>query len=378
MEKEVCKLKVLVIWRLLTVGGVNAGWRNRAVYFKKFGINTEFIYVKDLGGMHIMEDVAPVYLPKDTNEIIQIIKQNHYDVIIVCDTKKAYKWLRKAHYSGPLLIEARTPEIIKLTRQLPDFDKITPNKIIVPSHHQRRLASILIDADVSYEVIYNGINTEIFKPIPKDEIHWSALPKLPKNKKIVAYIGRLDGRKNWKLLLKIAQKIKSQRHDIEIWIIGGAMSVQKEEFEIEWKKLNLTDIIKWFPVIPYQEMPHLYAKIKYSKGCTIATTKGESFGNTFIESMACGVPVVAPNISSIPEIVENGKTGFIYKEEDVQDAVEKIYKAIGHRKRYRQLSKNARKRVEKNFSISIVANQYMNLLREVARGKHSNETNQIS
>ena len=39
-------MKILVIWRLLTVGGVNAGWRNRAIYFKKYGIQTEFLYTK--------------------------------------------------------------------------------------------------------------------------------------------------------------------------------------------------------------------------------------------------------------------------------------------------------------------------------------------
>jgi hypothetical protein len=57
-------VNILVIWRLLTVGGVNAGWRNRALYFKKHGITTDFLYTKDLGGMHMMEDVANVYVAK--------------------------------------------------------------------------------------------------------------------------------------------------------------------------------------------------------------------------------------------------------------------------------------------------------------------------
>ena len=70
-------MKVLVIWRLLTVGGVNAGWRNRSIYFKKHGIQTEFLYTTDHGGLHIMEDVAPVYLTKDEHEIIKIIRNNH-------------------------------------------------------------------------------------------------------------------------------------------------------------------------------------------------------------------------------------------------------------------------------------------------------------
>ena len=67
--------------------------------------------------------------------------------------------------------------------------------------------------------------------------------------------------------------MKSERDDIEIWVIGGAQSVQREEFAAKWQEEKLTDIIKWFPVIPYQQMPHVYAKIRQSGGCTLATTK---------------------------------------------------------------------------------------------------------
>ncbi|RFB18193.1 glycosyltransferase [Bacillus sp. HNG] len=365
-------MKVLVIWRLLTVGGVNAGWRNRAVYFKKYGIQTDFMYVKDLGGMHIMEDVANVFLTSDEKEIIEIIQKNNYDVIIVCDTKKGYKWIRKAKFKGPVLIEARTPEIIKLNRHLPDFDYVQPERIIVPSVHQKRLTSILIDSKAPYEVIFNGIDTEFFKPLSPKDTHLNIEPIPSEGKKVVAYIGRLDGRKNWKLLMEIAHLIKNERVDIEIWIIGGANSVQRDEFEDYWYENSLTDIVKWYPVVPYHEMPHMYSKVKQSGGCTIATTKGESFGNTFIESMACGVPVVAPGISSIPEIIEDGKTGLLYKEENAREAVNKIYQIMEAPEYYQILSDNARERVESCFSISVCAETYVRLLQELHGGaRHS-------
>ncbi|MDF2856390.1 MAG: glycosyltransferase family 1 protein, partial [Neobacillus sp.] len=136
-------MKVLVIWRLLTVGGVNAGWRNRAIYFKKHGIDTEFLYTTDHGGLHIMQDIAPVYLTKDEQEISRIIRDNQYDVIIVVDTGKAFKWIKKANYQGPVIVEARTPELIKLKPHLKNFRGIKPETIIVPSQYQKRLVSIL-------------------------------------------------------------------------------------------------------------------------------------------------------------------------------------------------------------------------------------------
>jgi L-malate glycosyltransferase len=357
-------MKVLVIWRLLTVGGVNAGWRNRSIYFKKHGIDTEFLYTTDHGGLHIMEDIAPVYLTKDENEIVGIIQDNHYDAIIVVDTKDAYKWIRKANYTGPVIIEARTPEIIKLQPHLKSFKGIKPETIIVPSNYQKRVVSILTETN-PVEVIYNGVDTSFFRPLREREIDYHHAPVMPEGKKIIGWIGRVDKRKNWPMLLEVAKRIKAERNDIEFWVIGGAQSVQREEFAAKWQEENLTDIVKWHPVIPYQQMPHVYAKIRKSGGCTLATTKSESFGNTFIESMACGVPVVASNMMPVTELVRQEKTGMLYYGQNVDDAVKKLYSIIDSPDRQQQMSKTSIQHVQQNFAIEVVADQYIDLLYEI-------------
>lgn len=357
-------MKVLVIWRLLTVGGVNAGWRNRAIYFKKYGIETEFLYTTDHGGLHIMEDVAKVYLTKDAQEIIKIIKQNLYDAIIVVDTGAAYKWIRKAKYKGPIIIEARTPELIKLMPHLKTFKGIQPELIIVPSHYQKRLVTILIDK-IPIQVIHNGVDTSFFRKLAVEEIDFINEPVFPKDKKIIGWIGRTDKRKNWPMLIEVAKKVNKERNDVEFWVIGGAQSIQREEFKAAREAEQLTDIIKWYPVIPYQQMPHVYAKIRHSGGCTLATTKSESFGNTFIESMICGVPVVASNIMPINELVVNGETGLLYRGQNVDDAVNQLYEVMDHPELNQRMSEAAVKRVEENFSIEVVAEQYVKLLRQI-------------
>jgi L-malate glycosyltransferase len=357
-------MKVLVIWRLLTVGGVNAGWRNRCIYFKRHGIQTEFLYTTDHGGLHIMEDVAPVYLTKDKKEIVKIIQDNAYDAIIVVDTAAAYKWIIKANYQGPVIIEARTPELIKLHPHLKTFNGIKPLSIIVPSHYQKRLVSILTDG-IPIHVIYNGVDTSFFRALSTEEIDWESSPVLPKNKKIIGWIGRLDKRKNWPMLVEIAKRIKNDRNDIEIWIIGGAQSIQREEFAAKWKEEQLTDVIKWFPVIPYQQMPHVYAKIRESGGCTLSTTKSESFGNTFIESMVCGAPVVASKMMPVTELVDHGKTGLLFRGLNVQDAVKQLYGILDHPELHQRMSTAATEHVHNHFEIQVVAEHYVELLKEL-------------
>jgi L-malate glycosyltransferase len=364
-------MKVLIIWRLLTVGGVNAGWRNRAVYFKQHGIDTEFLYTTDHGGMHIMQDVAPVYLTKDEDEIVTIIQNNDYDAVIVVDTGKAYKWLQKANYKGPVIVEARTPELIKLAPHLNSFRGFTPETIIVPSYYQKRLVSILTN-NIPVNVIYNGVDTQFFRALNSEEIDFTSEPLMPKNKKIVAYIGRLDKRKNWPMLLEIAKRAKQERDDVEFWIIGGAQSVQREEFAAEWKAQQLTDIVKWFPVIPYQQMPHMYAKVRESGGCTLATTKSESFGNTFIESMVSGVPVVASRMMPVTELVTEGETGLLYRGQNVDDAIKQIYTILDNPEMHQRMSTAAIKHVQGNFSIEAVAQQYVELLKRLVPTQSAN------
>ncbi|GED15141.1 glycosyltransferase family 4 protein [Aneurinibacillus migulanus] len=356
-------MKVLVIWRLLTVGGVNAGWRNRAIYFKQQGIFTEFLYTTDRGGLHIMDGVAPVYLTKDENKIVSIIRNGRYDAIIVVDTADAYRWLGKAEFDGPVIIEARTPEINKLSPHIKDFRPIQPATIVVPSLYQKRLASILTE-NIPIQVIYNGVDTSFFRPIAGADIHHNTPPTVTAGKKVIGWIGRIDRRKNWKLLLRIADLIQKERNDIEFWVIGGAQSVQRDKFAARRIEQKLDDIVKWFPVIPYQEMPHIYAKIRETGGCTLATTRGESFGNTFIEAMACGVPVVAPGVTSLPELVIHRKTGLLFREGHTREAIKHIYRIVDmDQARYEKMSRAAVRQVQEKFAMECIAPRYTELLR---------------
>ncbi|MED0686052.1 glycosyltransferase family 4 protein [Anoxybacillus ayderensis] len=353
-------MNILVIWRLLTVGGVNAGWRNRAIYFKKHGIATDFLYTKDLGGMHMMEDVANVYVMKKKSDIYDLLRKR-YDAIIVVDTSQAYDWLSDVGYRGPIIVEARTPELLKLKRNLQGIEKVTPRQFIVPSFYQKRLLSVLSDERAPITVIYNGLDASFFRLTECDDVP---------NKKIVAYVGRLDGRKNWRAFLRIASLLQKERDDVECWVIGGQHSVDKEAFETEWKEKQLTSFVKWFPVVPYQQMPNMYAKIRQSGGCLLATTKVESFGNTFIEAMACGVPVVAPRVSAMPEIIVHGKTGYLFREHHTRGAVRAIAEILDDKQQYAHMSEAGRAHVLNRFTIERCAQTYVDLLHNIVGDIH--------
>jgi glycosyltransferase involved in cell wall biosynthesis len=70
--------------------------------------------------------------------------------------------------------------------------------------------------------------------------------------------------------------------------------------------------------IPHSKLPLLYR----ATGIFVRTSKHESFGLGAVEAMACGVPLVAPNATTFPEIVGDNLT--LYKPGDPMDLAGKV------------------------------------------------------
>lgn len=105
----------------------------------------------------------------------------------------------------------------------------------------------------------------------------------------------------------------------------------------------------------------------------------EPFGLVMIESMACGTPVVAYSRGSVPEVIVDGKTGFIVNPsneqirgnyiikktgvEGLMEAIERIY-ALSEEE-YLAMRKNCRIHVEQNFTLEKMVTQYINVYKIV-------------
>ncbi len=90
----------------------------------------------------------------------------------------------------------------------------------------------------------------------------------------------------------------------------------------------------------------------------------EPFGLVMIEAMACGTPVVAYNCGSVPEVIEDGVTGFIVEGHDA--AVRAARRAVG-------LDRRAiRARFESRFSATAMARRYLDIYEEAVVPTESN------
>ncbi len=99
--------------------------------------------------------------------------------------------------------------------------------------------------------------------------------------------------------------------------------------------------------------------IKNAKGTLQPIEWDEPFGLVTIESLACGTPVIGFNRGAFPEIVKDGKTGFIVKDE--QEMIEAIGKID-------QIDRaECRRQAEENFTVEKMTDQYEEIYKKVIK-----------
>lgn len=87
-------------------------------------------------------------------------------------------------------------------------------------------------------------------------------------------------------------------------------------------------------------------------------SREESFGLVALESMACGIPVVASSVGGLPEVIEDGRSGLLFPVGDTDAAAEKAVKLLSDRPLYDSMKKEAQKTAMEKFDMNKIVDQY--------------------
>jgi len=161
------------------------------------------------------------------------------------------------------------------------------------------------------KVVYLGVSKD-FKPIRKDNSQLKRVRKkysLPKP--FILYFGTIEPRKNLILLIKAFEALKEKSiwkgfeggvfSDLKLVIAGAKGWLYKDIFkEVENSKYKKDIIFTGF--VDDKDKPHLYNLANLF----VYPSFFEGFGFPPLEAMACGVPTIVSNASSLPEIVSDG------------------------------------------------------------------------
>ncbi|WP_077621011.1 N-acetyl-alpha-D-glucosaminyl L-malate synthase BshA [Bacillus sinesaloumensis] len=102
---------------------------------------------------------------------------------------------------------------------------------------------------------------------------------------------------------------------------------------------------------------------------SLLLSEKESFGLVLIEAMACGVPTIGTNIGGIPEVIDEGRDGFICELGDIPDIANKAIKLLSDSTLHKTMSKQAIQSVQLKFNSERIVNDYEDLYYSILSNK---------
>ena len=204
-------------------------------------------------------------------------------------------------------------------------------------------------------VIPNCLDTEIYTPCEKKLTFKNRTDNGKKKILFGAMNATGDKRKGFdKLLESISILEKTEIADkLEFLVFGADKPINELQTKIPIRYLGyLTD--EQYIVAAYNEADVM-----------VVPSLWEVFGQTASEAMSCGVPTVAFNCSGIKEVIVHKKTGYLAKSYSIEDLAKGIIWCLENNIN-KTLSRNARKRVEDNYTPDKVGEKYLKLYKELS------------
>ncbi len=346
-------MKILFIYLFSTLGGVESVLRNRHEGFKYLGIKTDFIFLEDHGGASLFKALngSRTFITYDKEEIRKIIKEGHYDLISVIDTPYVHGLMREIAKNKSVVMEVHTPMPVLRKYIKKDIIEDAKATIVPTMTFGRGVESEMKRPHPPVISIPNPLSNEFFKEAEEVPTH---------NRIPIAFVGRLESIKDWKESVKVLDLVLKKRKDIDIFVIGRTVDNMPEDIYQEFSKKKLTGHLRWLPFIKYDQMPLFYNFIAKNNGIYLSTSKGESFGMTLIESMACKVPIVAYNLPVFREVLEEGKFGRIYS--SVKEAAEHILTLIEDNEGRVKITETAYRNALQKYTSKAFAEQWNELI----------------
>jgi len=213
---------------------------------------------------------------------------------------------------------------------------------------QQDIAAAFDIALGSIDVVHNGIDTELFKPM-------NNIARKPFT--IMATASADAPLKGINYLLEAIAIVKSTHPEIELCLIGNLK--QGGESDNLIRALNIPNQINIHSQVTADEMVQLYAQ-----ACIVVVPSiYEGFGLPAAEAMACGLPVISTDGGALPEVI--GDCGIIVPTRSGKAIALAIVDLLDSPEKRKSLGQRARKRIQQKFSWARVADAIVTLYRTI-------------
>lgn len=203
-------------------------------------------------------------------------------------------------------------------------------------------------------VIHNGVRLPDVPPMSARSAARRAL-SIPDQAWVVTFVGRLSPEKGVETLVDVARLTLSRTTDIVFLVVGdGAMRA-----DIEGLARLFADRV--FFVGAQQETSAFYQ----ASDLLLLPSPMEGLPMVLLEAMAYGVPAIASNVGGIPEVISDGRNGFLTGPGNVEEIYQHIIQLRDDEPLRRAMTEQARATVANNFSLARMAGRTYQVYRSV-------------
>lgn len=229
--------------------------------------------------------------------------------------------------------------------------KKNPTWIIANSKHTEEFYKKVLSNNMKNKVklLPLGFNYQLFFKQEKNKIS---------DKLKLINVGSFQDKKNQKFILSIAQALLKNNSDFEIHLLGDGQN--RLALEQESKEKNLNQHIVFHGNVSDVEK-HLHESHIY-----LHSAYYEPFGLVFLEAMAAGLPVVTLDGKGNRDIIEQGKNGYLFYEEDAELFAQTILELKNNSAKYQQISDYA-KNYAKQFDMEQKVEEFVEFYREIIK-----------
>jgi glycosyltransferase involved in cell wall biosynthesis len=163
--------------------------------------------------------------------------------------------------------------------------------------------------------------------------------------------------------LQMAHELLTDHIEAEHWIIGGDVldSGYGQVLEDKTRELGLAKHVRFWG--HRSDVASLVRQLDV----VVCSSHVEPFGICSLEAMACGKPVVATRVGGIPEVVQDGLTGFLVPPRTPTELARAVKQFVQNPDLSRAMGLAGRKRVENHFTHTVQAEKILAIYQAVSR-----------
>lgn len=192
------------------------------------------------------------------------------------------------------------------------------------------------------QVFPNGVDEELFKSRSQSRAI----------NRVVVTTSRLVPKNGVDILIRSMAEVRKKFSDIKCLIVGDGP--ERKKLEILVSGLKLEGNVAFLGAVAHFDIPrYLNQAMIFAR-----PSRSEGMGNSFLEALASGLPIVGTPVGGIPDIITDGVTGLFCQAEDPQDLARKITELIENPELREKIVDEGKKVIKEKFSWESIAFSY--------------------